>query len=1809
MNRTVTLRLLALVFGAGLVAWGCGDGSKQSAKVDPAHPSAASPAVLATLSSAERLAHADDRLKKDLAASAEGFARHADGLVSAGWRKPRLGAFHSVGSRVDLSSARAPWEIALGKSESYRLRLVPIEAAAVPGAESGGRVVYAGAYPDADLLLAANAAHTEALVLMKSERAPDRYRFRVELGSGFSMLRQGTSGEVEVLDAGGSPRLIVQRPYALDATGKRRDAELSLGEREIALRLDTKGLAFPILLDPVIQPAIWRYVKSPGLTQRNYASLAYDPERGETVLFGGDDGKLQSDTWTWNGSTWKLRSTLGPLPRGNVALAWDPGRKVLVLFDGRNNYTTVNTFGNETWEWDGTSWTLRSSANSPPPLNNPVAVTFRNKVLLVGFAGSGNGTQPSETWEWDGTNWTNKAPATVPTSVRTNTLEARALVADAVRNVAVLLTQNGLWEWNGTDWTAISPASRPNATFPIAGGYVGGKVVFLASSPTIVETWTWDGTTFTKLTTAAAPRGVNYTNVSADADRGLVLFGGTTSDSYVTSSTWEFDGTNWSQRTGEQAPQARRYPGLTYDPVRQRMLVFGGTRGAGSGTAMNELWSYDGAGWKFENSNPSTYCGAPVTTWGNKLGAMVVHNCQAGVTWLWNGTNWTFVAAGGPAITTNTNSYYAARLAEDSARDVVVAVTADNVRQTWEFNGTTWTPITTPTVIAPGLGLGLGLADAAPGILLFDAYASTWTYRGGDWLRMQPPASPPGSRGANINPILVRDPARQSVLALVRAGTAMVASEWIGGNWVTAPVEGPAPSTNSIDGNAAYDARRGKLVYFGDLTDTSLYEFQLRGGPCDADTDCDTGHCVDGACCETATCPACHACNVAQQAGVCAPAIDLSHPPECPAPSTCGASGTCGKAKGAACAANDECGSRLCSDGVCCDRDCSAACNRCDLPGKAGTCTPVASGDPGSNPSCAPYVCKGQDVCPAACSTNADCAGGTAGAGKCVSGKCVALKAPGATCSAGTECGTGFCPDGVCCNVACTGLCQGCRAVRTGLAEGTCGPIADGTACGSASCNNGITQGQICVGGNCTSSSRPCAPFVCTGNTCGTSCTTGTDCVAGSNCVGEICTGGTDDGRGCLRGSDCKSGYCVDRVCCATSCDGECQACSSDRKADGSPSGTCGKALAGMPCGLTTCAPVTDVINGQLCSVQGTCLSSSLLCTPYHCDAQGIGCRTTCTSNDHCQAGFECSAGHCRGILPAGATCQYREQCASGHCVDGVCCDSACDGACESCATSFNLGTCKPLPAGDPGAPTCAPYKCSGTSGACATSCASDADCTGTPCANGTCKLRPDGEPCTANAECETKICAGGTCGERDQGAKCTADVECKTKHCVDGVCCNSACTGCQACSKEAKGKPNAADGTCENVASGVDPHNACKADERTSCGQDGSCNDTGGCRLWGAGTPCGEGTRCDGDVVIGQLCDGKGDCKDTPDGFSCANQGAHCIDGACADPCANFKDPCQFGTHCDAVTGKCAPSFKQGDQCTANYQCQQALCVDGYCCNDACDQSSCMACDVPDHKGECVPVPAGQLPHGKRAPCINEHPLCAGSCNGTSGDCSYPVTQCKSECKDGTASYTSCNLGTCSVPSPPQVCSPYACNAAKNDCLKGCTSDADCAQGFECRQGDGGTPECVPKPNGRCLADEVTLEDTTSGRRINCVAYKCQNDRCKEVCANSTDCQKGFVCDTSNHCKLPPEAFGGSGGAPPASDDGCGCRIAGEPDRRGAAWLAALGALALLQRQRSRRARFSNKRGRASGVPPTCSAEKGSPENRTTQKPRFWVG
>jgi hypothetical protein len=141
--------------------------------------------------------------------------------------------------------------------------------------------------------------------------------------------------------------------------------------------------------------------------------------RQVVVLFGGfvPSGQDIADTWEWNGTNWTLRSSGGgPSPRGAHRLAYDEARNTTLLYGGYSTPGQV-TLG-DTWTWDGTSWT--SGAGGPGTLCDQLFVydPWRQRVVLFGglrFVGA-SATDLALTWEWNGLAWTQRTPAASPSA-------------------------------------------------------------------------------------------------------------------------------------------------------------------------------------------------------------------------------------------------------------------------------------------------------------------------------------------------------------------------------------------------------------------------------------------------------------------------------------------------------------------------------------------------------------------------------------------------------------------------------------------------------------------------------------------------------------------------------------------------------------------------------------------------------------------------------------------------------------------------------------------------------------------------------------------------------------------------------------------------------------------------------------------------------------------------------------------------------------------------------------------------------------------------------------------------------------------------------------------------------------------------------------------------------------------------------------------------------------------------------------------------------------------------------------------------
>ncbi|HEY2745028.1 MAG TPA: fibronectin type III domain-containing protein [Polyangia bacterium] len=189
-------------------------------------------------------------------------------------------------------------------------------------------------------------------------------------------------------------------------------------------------------------------------------------------------------------------------------------------------------------------------------------------------------------------------------------------------------------------------------------------------------------------------------------------------------------------------------------------------------------------------------------------------------------------------------------------------------------------------------------------------------------------------------------------------------------------------------------------------------------------------------------------------------------------------------------------------------------------------------------------------------------------------------------------------------------------------------------------------------------------------------CAIGKLCVVATDCVTGFCSAGTcaarPPGATCSDNTQCGSGICGANGtgnCCAAACT--------------AGSGTCawngcdGTGACTYPSTMIACAPETCVdstLTRHYCDGFGGCATDTITCPNLLACASATSCSPSCADDSDCIPGYYCSAGcHAKGGI--GASCGFGSQCLSGNCVDGFCCMTACNGACQACAASLTGGT------------------------------------------------------------------------------------------------------------------------------------------------------------------------------------------------------------------------------------------------------------------------------------------------------------------------------------------------------------------------------------------------------------------------------------------------------------------------------------------------------------------------------------------------------
>ena len=101
-----------------------------------------------------------------------------------------------------------------------------------------------------------------------------------------------------------------------------------------------------------------------------------------------------------------------------------------------------------------------------------------------------------------------------------------------------------------------------------------------------------------------------------------------------------------------------------------------------------------------------------------------------------------------------------------------------------------------------------------------------------------------------------------------------------------------------------------------------------------------------------------------------------------------------------------------------------------------------------------------------------------------------------------------------------------------------------------------------------------------------------------------------------------------------------------------------------------------DCTSDEQCEVDSPCIDGT--CENGTCVLNNTPKGESCGADQVCDGNGACVKGKVDG-----ESCGSGSECASGNCVDGVCCNSLCDGLCEACDIANSEGTCSPLGAGE----------------------------------------------------------------------------------------------------------------------------------------------------------------------------------------------------------------------------------------------------------------------------------------------------------------------------------------------------------------------------------------------------------------------------------------------------------------------------------------------------------------------------------------------
>jgi hypothetical protein len=197
------------------------------------------------------------------------------------------------------------------------------------------------------------------------------------------------------------------------------------------------------------------HAPAPDVTGGTDVYLAYDAGRKSLLLFQCLS-ESTCETLTWDGTSWQnFETTVDPGYLSGASIVYDDIRRRIVLFGGAN-FTQEQS--QKTWLWDGVAWVLANPTTSPPSRTDGAIAFDRSHGEGVLFGGRTNFPPYgplNDTWLWNGTTWSQIYPRMSPPAARAQ------MTFDAATHEIVLVSGTQTWVWHDQTWSMPSQSAGP----------------------------------------------------------------------------------------------------------------------------------------------------------------------------------------------------------------------------------------------------------------------------------------------------------------------------------------------------------------------------------------------------------------------------------------------------------------------------------------------------------------------------------------------------------------------------------------------------------------------------------------------------------------------------------------------------------------------------------------------------------------------------------------------------------------------------------------------------------------------------------------------------------------------------------------------------------------------------------------------------------------------------------------------------------------------------------------------------------------------------------------------------------------------------------------------------------------------------------------------------------------------------------------------------------------------------------------------------------------------------------------------------